>query len=57
MGGVVGELESTKLKSIVLSLNMANVLVGLKARNCPETPGLTVVNVDESTFEAGPPTA
>ena len=56
-GVVAGSLANTKLKSMVLSLNMANVLVGLKARKRFVTVGLTVENVDASVAEAGPLTA
>src|SRR5262245_45674296 len=56
-GVEVGELGCTKLKSMELSLNMANVLVGLKAGKRFVTVGLTVEKVDGSEAEAGPLTA
>ena len=45
-GVAVGALAKTKLRPMVLSLNMAKVLVGLKAGNKVETLGFTDTNVD-----------
>src|SRR2546423_13917209 len=42
MGGVLAVLGSTNLTLMTLLLKDEKVLVGLKAGNCPATPGLAV---------------